>query len=246
LPAAAPIEKPQPLPPPPEQKPLPPPPEPKQDPAPEPVKPEPVKPEPVKETAKPEKRVDPDEPSIEPSKERKPRKIEVNTKMVVRKRDTKADAKAQAEARAEAQAKEEARQWAAKQKRLAQEFNRLAQNIGEDMSGETTVELKGPGGGGVPYANFLQAVKSVYARAWIVPDGVTDDDATAVASVTIARDGMVISGRVTRSSGNPLVDRSVQATLDRVKYAAPLPDNARENQRTVNINFNVKAKRGLG
>ena len=106
--------------------------------------------------------------------------------------------------------------------------------------------MKGPGGGGVPYANFLQAVKSRYQQAWIVPDGITDDNATVAASVTIARDGTVMSARITRSSGNAAVDRSVQVTLDRVKWAAPLPDDAKEDQRTVSINFNVAAKRGTG
>ena len=79
-----------------------------------------------------------------------------------------------------------------------------------------------------------------------MPDGITDDNATTAASVTIARDGTVVSSRITRSSGNAGVDRSVQVTLDRVKWAAPLPDTATENQRTVNINFNVAAKRAAG
>jgi TonB family protein len=114
------------------------------------------------------------------------------------------------------------------------------------MSGSTDVVLKGPGGGDVPYDNFWRQVKSRYANAWVVPDGVTDDQATTAVSVTIARDGKVVSSSITRSSGNIAVDRSVQATLDRVKYAAPLPDDAKENERTVSINFNVKAKRGLG
>ena len=98
----------------------------------------------------------------------------------------------------------------------------------------------------MPYANFLQAVKSVYQSAWVVPDGITEENATTAAAVTIARDGTVVSSHITRSSGNAGVDRSVQVTLDRVKWAAPLPDTAAENQRTVNINFNVAAKRAAG
>jgi hypothetical protein len=42
------------------------------------------------------------------------------------------------------------------------------------------------------------------------------------------------------------VDRSVQVTLERVKWAAPLPGDAKENQRTVGISFSVAAKRALG
>ena len=158
--------------------------------------------------------------------------------MVTRKPNVDAEAKA----REAAQAKEAAEA----RRNLANAFGKAASQIENGISSGTSVELKGPGGGGIPYANFLQAVKSVYARAWVVPDGVTDDNATAVASVTIARDGTVVSSRITRASGSPAVDRSVQVTLDRVKYAAPLPDDAKENQRTVTINFNVKARRALG
>ena len=131
-------------------------------------------------------------------------------------------------------------------RRAAAAFGNALDTLEEGRSGSTPIEFKGPGGGGVPYANFLQAVKSVYQRAWIVPDSITDENATVATSVTIARDGTVVASRITRSSGNPAVDRSVQVTLDRVKWAAPLPDDAKENQRTVSISFNVAAKRATG
>ena len=122
----------------------------------------------------------------------------------------------------------------------------LARNIRENVSGSTTIELRGPGSGGVPYANFLDGVKKVYNDAWIVPDGITDDEAMATASVTIGRDGMVLDARITHSSGSTLTDQSVEMVLRRVTRAVPLPDEAKENQRTVTIKFSVKAKRGLG
>ena len=112
-------------------------------------------------------------------------------------------------------------------------------------SGSTAFEWPSAGGGSVPYANFYQLVKSVYSHAWIVPDGVTDESATVGVSVTIARDGRVVLARITQSSRNPAVDQSVRATLDRVNYAAPLPDGAQESQRTVSITFNVAARRAL-
>jgi hypothetical protein len=34
-------------------------------------------------------------------------------------------------------------------------------------------------------------------------------------------------------------------SLDRIRRAVPLPDNAREDERTVNIKFNVRARRAL-
>ena len=181
------------------------------------------------------------EESLEVSAPKK-KKIEISTTKIVRPRDTRSEAKA----RADAKAREQARAWDAQRKMAAARIGDVAEHIGSDMSGSTTVTLKGPGGGGVPYANFLQAVKSVYARAWVVPDGVTDDSATTVTSVTIGRDGRVITASITRRSTSPAVDQSVQATLDRVRYAAPLPDDAKEDQRTVTINFNVRAKRLAG
>jgi colicin import membrane protein len=199
--------------------------------------------EPPKEPARDVKPIKPESDSLEPANPKKPRKPEVSTTVVKR---SAHDAQAEANARAEANAKKEARQYAEAQRRLAESLGKAAERLGDERSSGTTIELKGPGGGGVPYANFLQAVKSRYANAWVVPDGVTDDEATAAASVTIARDGTVISARIVRSSGNTAVDRSVQATLDRVRFAAPLPDEAKEDHRTVTINFNVKAKRGLG
>ncbi len=196
----------------------------------------------VKEVSPPK-----DEESLEPSKDRKPKKPVIDFTPVVRAaRDAKAEAKARAVAQAQEEAREQARQETDRRRRLAAVLGNAANSLEEGRSSGTTIELKGPGGGGVPYANFLQAVKSVYQRAWIVPDGITDENATVAVSVTIARDGTVVSSRIPRSSGNPAVDRSVQVTLDRVKFAAPLPDDAKENQRTVGINFNVAAKRALG
>jgi TonB family protein len=232
-PPPATFEKPQPAPPAPVVKPEPPPPEKVRT------------PEPPKETvSEVPPRTDP-EYSLEPSKERKPRKPNIELTPIKRPRVTSDDAKAQAQA----EAREEARRERDRRQRIAAAFGNAANNLESSLSGSTTVELKdlrGPGGGGVPYANFLQAVKSVYQSAWVVPDGITDENATTAAAVTIARDGTVVSSHITRSSGNAGVDRSVQVTLDRVKWAAPLPETATENQRTVNINFNVAAKRAAG
>jgi TonB family protein len=233
-PPSATFEKPQPAPPAPAVKPEPPPPEKVRT------------PDPPKETVREvPPRTDP-EYSLEPSKERKPRKPNIELTPVKRPRVTNDDAKAQAQAEAREEARAEARRERERRQRIAAAFGNAANNLESSLSGSTTIELKGPGGGGVPYANFLQAVKSVYQSAWVVPDGITDENATTAAAVTIARDGTVVSSHITRSSGNAGVDRSVQVTLDRVKWAAPLPDTATENQRTVNINFNVAAKRAAG
>jgi outer membrane biosynthesis protein TonB len=225
-------------------------------PAPQPAQPQPevVTPPPqLQPKPQPEKIREPDPPkevkpvkqeeeSLEPAKERQPKKIEISTTLISRKKEANADKKA----REEAQAREDAKAVADARRRLARQVGRAAERIGNNLSSGTSIELQGPGGGSLPYANFLQAVKSVYLNAWLLPDGVVDDEAITVASVTIARDGTVVSARITQLAGDGVVDRSVQVTLDRVRYAAPLPDNSKEDQRTVSIKFYAKAKRSLG
>jgi TonB family protein len=207
------------------------PPAPKAVPPPEVTKPEPAPKETVKETPK-ETKVDPD--ALEPVKDRK-HKVDVSTALVKRKPNEVSESKARAAAEAKERATEARRQTAAA-------ISQTVRGIQSGLSGGTTIELKGPGGGGLPYANWKQAVKSVYDAAWILPAGITADSATAAVTVTIARDGTVISARIVDRSGSPVVDQSVQATLDRVRYAAPLPDDAKEDQRTITIYFDVKAK----
>ena len=96
------------------------------------------------------------------------------------------------------------------------------------------------------YANYAAVVKSVYEQAWVPPDDAHNDEANVKVTVTIARDGTVISARILTPSGDAGVDASVQRTLDRVTFIAPFPEGATEKERTYTINFNLKAKRSLG
>lgn len=205
-------------------------------PAPLPTPPKPVEPQQIVQPPEPPKITRP-EPRPEPETfdvKPKPKLPPESLKPVIRKQKPTATSKSQSNTADE------------RQTQMANAARKVAQALREGLSSSTTVEMPGPGGGGVPYANFLDAVRKAYSDAWIVPDGVTDDEATATARVTIARDGTVLSAKIIRQSGNALADASVEATLRRVTFAAPLPDNAKESQRTVNIKFNVKAKRGLG
>lgn len=223
--------------------------EPEQKAPPEP-EPEPVAPAPkptIREPApKPAPKAPKDDSSLVPGATKKKRVFDF--KPTVRGADSKADSKAEAKKKAAALAAERAaeRRESDRRRQLAQGIASAVSAIGQSSSRGVAIELKGPGGGGVPYANFFQAVMGAYNRAWHLPDSVTDEGATAEATITIARDGTVISARISKPSGNSGLDRSVRSTLDRVKWAAPLPESEKENQRTVTINFNVGAKRGLG
>lgn len=198
----------------------------------------PPKPEPaVKEVPKPQPETQPkpseknDSFAVEQSSKPKPRKIEVSTTIVRRNTSGRANNRSNSAA-----------QEVAAAQRAAQRAGQAIAGIAGGLSKSTSVELQGTGGGGVPYANFLAAVKKAYTDAWVVPASLSTDLATVTVSVTIARNGKVISSTIVRRSGSTEVDQSVQATLDRVTYAAPLPPNAREDERTVTIDFNLKAK----
>lgn len=216
-----------------------PPPQPK--PQPQVEKSPPVDPEPIKPAVK---EIEPDPDSFEPAPEKRRRLPEVSLKPILRRPSEDAKAKAKAQAQAEQRRQEQAAAEA--RNRLAATIGQVASNLGSSLSSGTSIELKGPGGGGVPYANWLQAVKSRYVQALIEPEGITDEGAIATASVTIRRDGTVIHHRISHPSGNQAFDRAVRATLDRVEWAAPLPDDAKEDERTVEINFKPRMKEARG
>ncbi len=222
----------------------PPTPEPVKQPAPEPVKVKAVAPEPARrEPIVKEERISKD--SLEPVERRtarppNPHKVEIDKDELVPRKAGARPKKPVTDDAAEAQARENERALATR--RLA--MNNVLHSLKEGLSSATTVEMPGPGG--EAYANYAQTVKSVYEQAWIAPVDVSDDNGITRASVTLARDGSVIDAHIIGMSGNAPVDRSVDRTLERVRFVAPFPDGAKESRRTFTISFNLKAKRLLG
>ena len=144
-----------------------------------------------------------------------------------------------AKAEAAAKAREAAEEWKG-------QINKSLQALRSDLSPSTTIEAMGTGG--EAYANYSQAIKTIYTEAWLTPDDVTDDAATVRVEVRIARDGRIVSSSVLKRSGISSLDKSVQAALDRVerRRLPPFPEGASDTQRTFKINFNLKTKRSLG
>ena len=203
---------------------------PKPTPPPEPVKNvEPVKPP---EDVKPVK--DPEIP-IPPPKPPKKREVKVDLKPVIR--DNQQAQKEAAEA-AEKAAREEKKLRDQKLKA----FQKAARSIKENSSKATVVDAS-PGTSSVSYATYASVVKSRYDGAWTPPDDMASDDVTTKVSVTISRDGTVVSSRIIGRSGEARVDASVQRALDRVDFIAPFPEGAKEKERTFIINFNPQARR---
>jgi TonB family protein len=204
-------------------------------------------PEPPREIIKPK----PVTESFEIAPKPKRAKPEVTTKAVPRTSDSEKKQKQKAEA--DARAKELAADARAKaaadaqRRELAAAVGSVARSIKSDLSPAVAIDTNpGPGGGGEAYANYAQVVKSIYERSWIPSDDSTSDEAITKVSVTIRRDGSVASARIIKRCGEASIDQSVQRTLDRVKFIAPFPEGAKDQERTFTINFNLKAKRMMG
>jgi TonB family protein len=101
------------------------------------------------------------------------------------------------------------------------------------------------GGSGPASVNYNDLIASKYYNAWVVPPGL-DSGATVKVSVTISRDGSVVSSRIIKSSGDRLLDESIRGALDSVQFIEAFPDSFRESQRTVTINFNPQIKQQTG
>ena len=226
------------------QPPVPQPPQPK-PPAPTPEPPQPVvKPEPVKppdpEPPPPPERLKPDEltPVEKPKKPPKHEiKVDLTQKIVRRNPPKPVDTSAEDAAREEAKADKAA-------KAKARAFARSLQSIKSNATTATVVDM--PGTSSAAYASYKDALASLYYDAWNPPDDIANDDAITKVSITIARDGTVISAHIVGASGDARMDASVRKAIDRVASVPPLPEGSKENQRTVILNFNLKAKRMIG
>ena len=204
-------------------------------PAPAPIKPEPpVKPDPKPPVeAKPvESKPAPDRDSLEPSN--KPRKPVVSLKQVVRNSSNNKTTRTSTSS-SDTSASDNKR------------FQTAMNNIQRGASSGVEIGPVGIAtGSGPSMAPFEQILKSIYFNNWREPADATSDEAVVKASVTIASDGTVLNARITRSSGDPAVDRSVRQLLEAVTYIAPFPPGSKEKQRTYPLSFSLKAKRGLG
>ncbi len=175
--------------------------------------------------------------TADPSSETSKLKIDPkDLKLVKKTLKPKSAAPDTSEADARAEAKAQARAAAARQ----QAFSHSLQTLQNNLSSGTDVTVPGPGG--AAFANYRDAVRIAYMDAWIAPTEAADDKATTTVSVTIARDGTVISARIKTPSGDPATDRSVDQTLRRVKSIAPFPEGATDSERTFIIKFDLTKK----
>ena len=195
-------------------------------PAPPPPKPTPPKPEPKKIQLKPKPKPIPPKPKPKPKPKSKPKskpkpkpKIKVNLNSNVRKPDAR-NTKAQKEA--------------AKQREA---LNRSLNKLDTKLSDRTAVNVPL---GRYASANYESLIRRKYMDATIHPGAISGDPVVKVRLV-IARNGRVISARITSQSGLASWDRAVQKALDRVKFIKPFPESMKGSQQTFNLNFNSRS-----
>ncbi len=233
---------------------------------PDPVKPEPVAPPKEKETAKPApvvKKSEPKPTKVETQKAPEPdpkdfsekaptkpkRKIEVSKSLVTRRPQDDAAARKRAAERAEAEAEAEAARQdeRARQARSGQVRGALSKLQG-NLSDRSVVAVPyGPGGGGETYAGYGLYVRMVYERAWRPPVGVPERSSVVTARIVIARDGSVVSAEIVERSKVPALDQSVTSVLGRVTtIGEPFPEGSKDERKTFLIEFDWKARQGMG
>jgi TonB family protein len=188
-------------------------------PPPAPAQPEPKQPEPKKVQLKPKPKPVPPKPKpkkITPKPKPKP-KIRVNLNSNVRKPDAQKDT--------------------AKRARQAEAKRQTALNkLQAKLSGRTSVNVPI---GRYASANYESLIRKKYMDATIHPGAIGGDPVVKVRLV-IARNGTVLSARVTGKSGVASWDRSVQKVLDRVKFIKPFPEAMKGSQQTFSLNFNSR------
>ena len=105
------------------------------------------------------------------------------------------------------------------------------------LSGRTSVNVPL---GRYASANYESLIRRKYMDATIHPGAISGDPVVKVRLV-IARNGRILSARVTGKSGVASWDRSVQKALDRVKFIKPFPESKKGSQQTFNLNFNSRS-----
>ncbi len=274
-PAQAPAPAPQPTPPPPQPEPVAPPPAIVEAPKPPPMEAVVVPPPDTRTSLRPPENNKKKAPKEEPKKTAKtdaptkkeapkpePKKVEVKVNLAKVDRSKATDAAAKQKAAADAAKAQQAadakaiRDARARQNAINQaigsSFDRLQGNLSQAGTGLDIASFgagsgKGWGvGNGPTLMNYAQYVREIYDLNWIVTDAVVGDSGVVRVEIVVQRNGAA-RGKIVQSSGNKMLDRSVQSALDKVKnIGRPFPEGATDSSRTFTINFNLTSKRGTG
>jgi TonB family protein len=101
----------------------------------------------------------------------------------------------------------------------------------------------GAGGTASEFAWYHELIHDRFFSQWEQPTSIFEQDKSFVCTVKIQikRDGTIASAEIVRPSGNPLMDQSVLAALNRVSRIDALPTGLGTGDAyTININFELQ------
>jgi len=127
---------------------------------------------------------------------------------------------------------------------IRQALQSLQSGLEVKASQRTIVDVKGEGG--EAFANYGDAVRSIYDSKWIAPDNVANKLAEAKVKIVVQSDGTILSAEIVDASGESAVDKSVERALRAVTSLPKFPEGTHDQQRTFLIRFNLEAKEGSG
>lgn len=181
-----------------------------------------------------------------PTQQPKRHEIIVNLNPVKTTGPSAAEVARVARQRAEAAAKQKAALDAYREalEQRSSALSSVLNRLDKGLSTGTAIEMPGPGG--EAFANYGLYVRSMYDSAWSAPQDAPEDSAKVQIKVVIGRDGSIVSSEITRKSGNPALDKSVQRALNSVRQFPPFPAESTDRERVFFINFDLKAKRQIG
>lgn len=161
-------------------------------------------------------------------------------------RAREAAAAAEEEARENAEAMEEVRGF---NKGLASSMGNVKSSkssTGNGKSASNTVirgassgNGNGQGTGGT-VANYLQAVRSIYDRAWVQPPETESISKSTIVKIVINRDGTIRSADIVSNSGYEPLDKSVRNVLKSVRRVPAFPKNSKDSTRTYTFKFSLE------
>jgi TonB family protein len=85
--------------------------------------------------------------------------------------------------------------------------------------------------------NYLVYVQKVYEHEWASSQDGAKGDRVVKASIVVAKDGTVLSAKITSPSGDNRIDSSVEEVLHRVRHLQPFASGAKEDRRTFTVAF---------
>jgi TonB family protein len=124
------------------------------------------------------------------------------------------------------------------------EYERVVSRLNVQLS--SALQTKTPDNlhkDGISDLRFKEALINAYWRAWLIPSEAANETSKVVVTITVRRDGTVISSSLQTRSANSALNASVQRALNAVTFITPLPESVEDTQKTFQLEFDPRAKR---